>query len=62
MPSTRTGYGQMLRRMSTSIFMYLYKMSLQHMAFPAQMCYVMTVWVAAAVPRRKREMNVALNQ
>jgi hypothetical protein len=26
------------------------------------MCYVMTVWVAAAVPRRKREMNVALNQ
>jgi hypothetical protein len=32
------------------------------MALPAQMWYVMIVWVAAAVPIRKRETNVTLNQ
>lgn len=55
MPSKRTRYDQILRRMSPSVLTYLLTMSLPNMPFPAAISCIMFVKATAASGRRERQ-------
>jgi hypothetical protein len=57
MPSKRTRYDQILRRMSPSVLAHLLTMSLSNMQFPAAISRVMIVRATVASGRRGRQMR-----